>query len=90
MFPWQSGSNGREESQRIHLNPRSGRWIPDNSWRQRHIGAAIAYNVWEYVQATDDRDFLRGLRGGIVLRDRTLSRKPRRGTSRRALPASGG
>lgn len=59
MFPWQSGSNGREESQRIHLNPRSGRWIPDNSWRQRHIGAAIAYNIWEYVEATDDRDFLR-------------------------------
>lgn len=59
MFPWQSGSNGREESQRIHLNPKSGRWIPDNSWRQRHIGAAIAHNVWEYVQATDDRDFLR-------------------------------
>ncbi len=59
MFPWQSGSNGREESQRIHLNPRSGRWIPDNSWRQRHIGAAIAYNIWEYVQATDDRNFLR-------------------------------
>ena len=59
MFPWQSGSNGREESQRIHLNPRSGRWIPDNSYRQRHIGCAIAYNVWQYVQATDDRDFLR-------------------------------
>ncbi|SDY48864.1 glycoside hydrolase family 65 protein [Citreimonas salinaria] len=59
MFPWQSGSNGREESQRIHLNPKSGRWIPDNSWRQRHIGSAIAYNVWKYVQATDDRDFLR-------------------------------
>lgn len=59
MFPWQSGSNGREESQRIHLNPKSGRWIPDNSWRQRHIGAAIAYNVWEYVQATDDRAFMR-------------------------------
>jgi len=59
LFPWQSGSNGREESQRIHLNPKSGRWIPDNSWRQRHIGSAIAYNVWEYVQATDDRDFLR-------------------------------
>jgi len=59
LFPWQSGSNGREESQRIHLNPKSGRWIADNSWRQRHIGSAIAYNVWEYVQATDDRDFLR-------------------------------
>ncbi|MFW6028244.1 MAG: glycoside hydrolase family 65 protein [bacterium] len=59
MFPWQSGSDGREESQRIHLNPMSGRWIPDNSWRQRHIGAAIAYNVWEYFEATDDREFLR-------------------------------
>ena len=58
MFPWQSGSNGREESQRIHLNPMSGRWIPDNSWRQRHIGAAICYNVWQYFQATDDCDFL--------------------------------
>jgi len=59
MFPWQSGSSGREESQKIHLNPKSGRWIPDNSHRQRHIGSAIAYNVWEYVQATDDRAFLR-------------------------------
>jgi alpha,alpha-trehalase len=58
MFPWQSGSNGREESQRLHLNPNSGRWIPDHSHRQRHIGAAIAYNVWHYHQVTDDRDFL--------------------------------
>ena len=31
MFPWQSGSDGREESQRLHLNPRSGRWLPDHS-----------------------------------------------------------
>lgn len=59
MFPWMSGSNGRDESQRFHLNPRSGRWIPDNTWRQRHIGAAICFNVWEYVETTDDRDFLR-------------------------------
>ncbi len=58
MFPWQSGSNGREESQRIHLNPMSGRWVPDDSWRQRHIGAAICYNLWQYFQATEDRDFL--------------------------------
>lgn len=58
MFPWQSGSNGREESQVIHLNPRSGRWIPDNSNRQRHVSAAIAYNVWQYYQATNDTEFL--------------------------------
>jgi trehalose/maltose hydrolase-like predicted phosphorylase len=58
MFPWQSGSNGREETQRFHLNPKSGRWIPDNSHRQRHINAAIAYNIWEYHQVTDDHEFL--------------------------------
>ncbi len=58
MFPWQSGSDGREESQRLHLNPESGRWIPDNSHRQRHINAAVAYNVWLYYQATDDHEFL--------------------------------
>ena len=58
MFPWQSGSDGREESQRLHLNPMSGRWIPDNSHRQRHINAAIAFNIWQYYEVTEDRDFL--------------------------------
>jgi alpha,alpha-trehalase len=58
MYPWQSGSNGREESQRLHLNPRSGRWVPDHTLRQRHINAAIAYNIWQYHQATDDHEFL--------------------------------
>jgi len=58
MFPWQSGSSGREESQTLHLNPKSGRWIPDNTHRQRHINAAIAYNVWQYFQATGDIEFL--------------------------------
>jgi alpha,alpha-trehalase len=58
MYPWQSGSNGREESQRIHLNPLSGRWIPDNSSLQRHVNIAVAYNVWSYYQVTGDVDFL--------------------------------
>jgi trehalose/maltose hydrolase-like predicted phosphorylase len=58
MFPWQSGSNGREESQVIHLNPASGRWLPDDTYLQRHISAAIAYNVWQYFQATEDMEFL--------------------------------
>jgi trehalose/maltose hydrolase-like predicted phosphorylase len=58
MFPWQSGSNGREESQVIHLNPASGNWLPDNTFLQRHISAAIAYNVWQYFQATEDMEFL--------------------------------
>jgi alpha,alpha-trehalase len=58
MFPWQSGSSGREESQRLHLNPKSRRWVPDNTYRQRHISAAIAYNVWYYYEVTDDHEFL--------------------------------
>jgi alpha,alpha-trehalase len=57
-FPWQSGSSGREESQVLHLNPRSGRWVPDETVRQRHINAAVAWNVWNYVEVTDDGEFL--------------------------------
>ncbi|MBN1192000.1 MAG: trehalose-phosphatase [Dehalococcoidales bacterium] len=58
IYPWQSGSDGREESQTLHLNPRSGRWIGDNSHLQRHINIAIAYNIWLYYQVTGDIDFL--------------------------------
>ena len=58
MFPWQSGSNGREESQQVHLNPQSGNWIADNSRLQRHVNAAIAWNVWQYYQVTGDMEFL--------------------------------
>ncbi|MEJ2637893.1 MAG: glycoside hydrolase family 65 protein, partial [Calditrichia bacterium] len=58
MFPWQSGSNGREENQILHLNPKSGKWDPDNTYLQRHVNAAIAYNVWQYYQAADDMEFL--------------------------------
>lgn len=58
MFPWQSGSNGREESQVIHLNPKSGRWIPDHTFRQRHVNSAIAYNIWNYYQVTNDEQFI--------------------------------
>jgi trehalose-phosphatase len=58
MFPWQSGSNGREESQTLHLNPNSGRWNPDASARAHHIGIAVAYNVWQYYQVTGDLEYL--------------------------------
>ncbi len=58
LYPWQSGSDGREESQFIHLNPISRRWIPDNSWLQRHVNIAVAYNIWLYYQVTADSDFL--------------------------------
>jgi alpha,alpha-trehalase len=59
LFPWQSGSDGREESQVLHLNPKSGEWIPDNSYRQFHVNSAIAYNIWRYFEVTGDREFMR-------------------------------
>ncbi|MET9492964.1 trehalose-phosphatase [Nocardia sp. NPDC006630] len=58
LFPWQSGSDGREESQRMHLNPLSGHWHPDASGRALHVGSAIGYNVWQYYQVTGDIEFL--------------------------------
>ena len=58
MFPWQSGSDGREESQRLHLNPRSGRWNPDSSARAHHIGIAVAYSTWKFYQVTGDLAYL--------------------------------
>ena len=66
MFPWQSGSDGREETQSLHLNPKSGRWLADHSRRQRHINLAIAYNAWSYYQVTGDVEFVR-FRGGPMI-----------------------
>ncbi|MDT7630182.1 MAG: hypothetical protein QOI50_2112, partial [Pseudonocardiales bacterium] len=67
MFPWQSGSDGTEETQVVHLNPLSGQWDPDHSHNQRHVNAAIFYNVWQYYQATDDREFMREYGAELML-----------------------
>jgi alpha,alpha-trehalase len=58
LYPWQSASNGREETQQLHLNPKSGRWLPDRTHLQRHVNIAIAYNAWQYYKATGDLEFL--------------------------------
>jgi trehalose/maltose hydrolase-like predicted phosphorylase len=67
MFPWQSGSNGEEVTQVSNLNPRSQRWVPDNSHLQRHIGSAIAYNVWQYFQVTHDLELLEFYGAELIL-----------------------
>ncbi|MGW7456289.1 glycoside hydrolase family 65 protein [Streptomyces sp. NPDC054797] len=67
MFPWQSGSSGAEETQTLHLNPRSGRWLPDHSHLQRHVGSAIAWNVWRYGQSTGDTAFIQGPGAELLL-----------------------
>ena len=66
MFPWQSGSDGRDEAPRFHLNPRSGRWTPDHTHLQRHVGLAIAYNAWQHYAITGDMEFLAGT-GALLL-----------------------
>ncbi|CAM3112125.1 glycoside hydrolase family 65 protein [Lactiplantibacillus plajomi] len=58
MYPWQSAQTGDEQSQFTHLNPLTKTWDPDNSRLQRHVSLDIAYNVWFYVHATHDQDFL--------------------------------
>jgi beta-phosphoglucomutase family hydrolase len=72
MFPWQSGSDGQEETQALNLNPRSQRWVPDNSYLQRHVGSAIAHNVWQYFQVTRDGRVSAFLRCGADPRYRLL------------------
>lgn len=58
MFPWQSGSDGSEETQVVHLNPVSGEWGDDYSSLQRHISIAVAYNIWTYFNITRDNKFI--------------------------------
>ena len=58
MYPWQSGSNGREETPHWKFNPRLNDWVEDYSSLQRHSGLAIAYNTWQYFEATGDRAWL--------------------------------
>ncbi|MFN6565707.1 glycoside hydrolase family 65 protein [Dendronalium sp. ChiSLP03b] len=58
MFPWRSASTGREETPRFQFNLLSGQWMPDNTFLQRHIGAIVAYTVWQYYITTNDQVFL--------------------------------
>ena len=67
MYPWQSSSNGREETQFLHLNPKDGTWGPDNSRRQRHVNVAIVYNVWQQYVMTGSRTFLERYGAEMIL-----------------------
>jgi len=58
MFPWQTADDGKEDTQIIHFNPKSGTWGPDLSRKQRHVSIAVFYNTWRYIYDTDDTGFL--------------------------------
>lgn len=57
-FPWQRGIDGREVTPRELYNSRTSLWMPDNSYRQRHVGLSIAYSAWQHYQSTGDLGFL--------------------------------
>ncbi len=67
LYPWQSGSDGEEETPMAHYQPDTKSWKPENTWLQRHISAAVAYNVWQYYQVTDDLEFLDRYGSEIIL-----------------------
>jgi trehalose/maltose hydrolase-like predicted phosphorylase len=67
MFPWQSGSDGRDVTPGQTYNPLAGQWIADSSHRQRHVGLAIAYTIVQYYQATADLGFLSEMGGELLV-----------------------
>lgn len=67
LFPWQSASNGREETPHEHYLAMEKRWIQDNTSAQKHVNAAIVYNIWHYYQVTGDMEFLNSYGGEIIL-----------------------
>ncbi|MGV3740873.1 MAG: glycoside hydrolase family 65 protein [Burkholderiaceae bacterium] len=58
MYPWRSAGDGREVTPRHQKNLLNGAWMHDHTYRQRHIGSAIAFNIWNYWLATADVEFL--------------------------------
>lgn len=58
-FPWQSGSDGREETPTYLWIPDKQIWIEDHSHLQIHVNAAIAYNIWQHHQVTSNDFFMR-------------------------------
>jgi trehalose/maltose hydrolase-like predicted phosphorylase len=58
MYPWRSASDGREVTPEHQKNLLSGAWMEDHTYLQRHVGAAIVFNIWHYVTSTGDEDFL--------------------------------
>jgi len=66
LFPWQSGSDGREEGPREYFNNETGTWRKGECHLQRHSNFSVAWNVWQYFVTTGDRRWM-GLRGAELI-----------------------
>lgn len=58
LFPWRSAWTGTEATPEFQLNPLTNRFRPDYTYLQRHVNAAIAYDLWQYVQCTGEQSFM--------------------------------
>jgi alpha,alpha-trehalase len=58
LFAWESASDGEEKTPEMSLDQRTQTWFREHTWLQRHVGAAVAYIVWQYYQVTADLEFL--------------------------------
>ncbi|MHA7283220.1 HAD-IA family hydrolase [Arthrobacter sp. TMS2-4] len=67
MFPWRSGSDGTEDTPPWLYNRFSGQWTPDHSHLQRHGSLAVAYNAWQYYEATADREWILGHGADLIV-----------------------
>lgn len=67
MFPWRSASTGEEVTPAFQFNPLTGGLSRDHTRLQRHVGSAIAYNVWQYFLATGDTAFLAAYGAEMIL-----------------------
>lgn len=67
MYPWRSARSGEDETPPFQLFPLSGNWVADHTYLQRHIGAAVAYDVWTLYLATGDKALLAGIGGEMLL-----------------------
>src|SRR5262249_40084399 len=66
-YPWQSSSSGREETPKGGWDPQKKIWHADFSHMQVHVNAAIAFNIWQYYQATGNLQFLYMYGGDVLL-----------------------
>lgn len=58
MYPWRSAQTGEEVTLRYQKNMLSGDYSRDHTCLQRHVGTAVAFDIWRYYLATGDQRFL--------------------------------
>ena len=66
MYPWQSGRDGRETTQKLHLNPLNGHWGEDHSILQRHVSWRLL-TMLGCIGIVQDHEFMKQYGGEMLL-----------------------